>query len=69
LTHLKLRRRFLVVNNPLIQGRRVGRKGPEMELLVALAAFVLVDVLAVRYGTDSRPLPIPKNSPRYPRDN
>jgi len=25
-----------------------------MELLVALGAFVLVDVLAIRYGTDSR---------------
>ncbi len=28
-----------------------------MELLIALGAFVLVDVLAIRYGTDSRPLP------------
>jgi len=27
-----------------------------MELLLALTAFVLVDVLAVRYGTDSRPI-------------
>lgn len=26
-----------------------------MELLIALGAFVLVDVLAIRYGTDSRP--------------
>jgi len=26
-----------------------------MELLLVLSAFVLVDVLAVRYGTDSRP--------------
>jgi len=26
-----------------------------MELLLALGAFVLVDVLALRYGTDSRP--------------
>jgi hypothetical protein len=25
-----------------------------MELLVALGAFVLVDVLALRYGSDSR---------------
>jgi hypothetical protein len=25
-----------------------------MELLVALGAFVLIDVLAIRYGTDSR---------------
>lgn len=27
-----------------------------MELLVALAAFVLVDVLALKYGSDSRDL-------------
>lgn len=27
-----------------------------MELLVMLAAFVVVDVLAMRYGSDSRPL-------------
>ena len=26
-----------------------------MELLIVLAAFVVVDVLAIRYGTDSRP--------------
>ena len=26
-----------------------------MELLIALGAFVLVDVLALRYGFDSRP--------------
>ncbi len=26
-----------------------------MELLVALAAFLIVDVLALRYGSDSRP--------------
>jgi len=26
-----------------------------MELLIAVGAFVLVDVLASRYGTDSRP--------------
>jgi hypothetical protein len=26
-----------------------------MELLLALSAFVLVDVLAIRYGADSRP--------------
>lgn len=26
-----------------------------MELFVVLAAFVVVDVLAIRYGTDSRP--------------
>ena len=34
-----------------------------MELLLALGAFVLVDVLAVRFGYDSRSLPEPKNSP------
>jgi hypothetical protein len=28
-----------------------------MELLVVLAAFVVVDILAIRYGTDSRPMP------------
>ena len=28
-----------------------------MELLVALAAFVVVDVLALWLGADSRPLP------------
>lgn len=34
------------------------KKGaPHMELLIALGAFVLVDILAIRYGTDSRPLP------------
>ena len=27
-----------------------------MELLLALGAFVLVDVLALRYGVDSRPV-------------
>ena len=26
-----------------------------MELLIALGAFVLIDVLAIRYGADSRP--------------
>ena len=41
-----------------------------MELLVALGAFVLVDVLAIRYGFDSRAMPVPKDSPRtYRRDN
>ena len=40
-----------------------------MELLLVLGAFVIVDFLAVRYGTDSRPMPLPKDSPRYPRDN
>jgi hypothetical protein len=34
-----------------------------MELLLALGAFVVVDVLALRYGFDSRPMPVPKNSP------
>ena len=38
-----------------------------MELLLFLGAFVLVDVLAIRYGFDSRPMPLPKNDPR--RDN
>ena len=31
------------------------QEGAEMELLIALGAFVLVDVLAIRYGMDSRP--------------
>ena len=35
-----------------------------MELLLALGAFVIVDVLALRYGFDSRTLPLPKNDPR-----
>ena len=26
-----------------------------MELLIVLGAFVVIDVLAIRYGTDSRP--------------
>lgn len=34
-----------------------------MELLLALGAFVVLDVLAFRFGADSRPLPVPKNSP------
>ena len=38
-----------------------------MELLLALAVFVAVDVLAIRYGFDSRPLPVPKNDPRHDR--
>jgi hypothetical protein len=29
-----------------------------MEILIALGAFVLLDVLAIRYGADSRPVPI-----------
>jgi hypothetical protein len=32
-----------------------------MELLIALGAFVLVDVLAIRFGFDSRPLPVRKD--------
>jgi len=40
-----------------------------MELLIALGAFVLVDVLALRYGFDSRPMPLPKNSPVEDRKN
>jgi hypothetical protein len=28
----------------------------EMELLIVLGAFVVIDVLAIRYGTDSRPM-------------
>ena len=40
-----------------------------MELLLALGAFVLVDFLSVKYGTDSRPLPLPKNSPVEERKN
>ncbi len=35
-----------------------------MELVLALAAFVVVDVLALWYGFDSRPLPAVKNDPR-----
>ena len=34
-----------------------------MELLLALGAFVLVDVLALRFGADTRPLPVRKNDP------
>ena len=29
--------------------------GLEMELLIAISAFVLVDVLAIRFGIDTRP--------------
>jgi hypothetical protein len=32
-----------------------------MELLVALGVFVLVDVLALRYGVDSRPTALKKD--------
>ena len=35
-----------------------------MELLLALGSFVLLDVLALRFGVDSRPVPLPKNDPR-----
>ena len=35
-----------------------------MELLLALGAFVLVDLLALRFGFDSRPLPLAKNDAR-----
>ena len=35
-----------------------------MELLLVLGSFVLLDVLALRFGADSRPLPVPKNDPR-----
>jgi hypothetical protein len=38
-----------------------------MELLLVLAVFIAVDFLALRYGFDSRPLPVPKNDPH--RDN
>jgi hypothetical protein len=33
----------------------VTEKEAQMELLLALTAFVIVDVLAVRFGADSRP--------------
>lgn len=36
-----------------------------MELLIVLGAFVLVDVLAIRYGTDSRPLPNTKTQEEH----
>ena len=36
-----------------------------MELLIALGAFVLVDDLANRYGTDSRPLPNTKTQEEH----
>jgi len=35
-----------------------------MELLLVLGSFVLLDVLALRFGADSRSLPVPKNDPR-----
>jgi hypothetical protein len=40
-----------------------------MELLLALSAFIVVDYLAVRFGTDSRPMPVKKDDTHYPRDN
>jgi|GEM_PF-2149147 len=33
------------------------REETTVELLIILGVFVVVDVLAIRYGTDSRPLP------------
>jgi len=44
----------VIVSTSIKALSRLGRKEPEMELLVVLGAFVLVDVLALRYGTDSR---------------
>ena len=35
-----------------------------MELLMALGAFLLLDVVALRFGADSRPVPVHKNDPR-----
>jgi hypothetical protein len=40
-----------------------------MELLLALGAFIVVDYLAVRFGSDSRPMPVTKDDTHYPRDN
>jgi hypothetical protein len=40
-----------------------------MELLLALGAFIVVDYLAVRFGTDSRPMPVNKDDSHYPHDN
>ncbi len=40
-----------------------------MELLLALGAFIVVDYLAVRFGTDSRPMPVKKDDTHFPRDN
>jgi len=40
-----------------------------MELLLALGAFILVDYLAVRFGSDSRPMPVRKDDAHFPRDN
>lgn len=38
-----------------------------MELILAVGAIVAFDLLAVRYGFDSRPMPVPKNDPRDER--
>lgn len=65
LTPPKLCHTLPVVNNLLDMQMKVAKKGEDhMELLLALGAFVLVDVLAWRYGVDSRPLPVVKNDPR-----
>lgn len=40
-----------------------------MELILALGAFMLVDVLAIRYGFDSRPLPVTKDDSHFPKDS
>ncbi len=40
-----------------------------MELFLALGAFVLLDVLAIRYAVDSRPLAlVRKDESLVPRD-
>jgi len=36
-----------------------------MELLIVLGAFVVIDVPASRYGTDSRPLPDTKTHEQH----
>jgi hypothetical protein len=40
-----------------------------MELLIALGAFIVVDYLAVRFGNDSRPMPVKKDDAHFPHDN
>ena len=40
-----------------------------MELLIALGAFIVVDYLAVRFGSDSRPMPVKKDDSHFPQDN
>ena len=46
----------------------MGVRGPQredhMELLLALGALVLVDVLALRFGTDSRPVVVSNDDAR-----